>query len=158
MTRSKPVKIFDATVLIAFLREMDCPDTVTALAKKYTIVVPEGVASEITKQPGKSRLQKLARQRSIKITKLTPKAQTLATRFMDDHPFLHKGESEAVALSKTEYRRACIVSDDKRARRLFRMLKFEWTREILCIMQENGMISAEAHAEKIARLDASGFY
>ena len=158
MTRSKPVKIFDATVLIAFLHEMDCPDAVTGLAEKCTIVVPEGVASEITKQPGKGLLQKLVGQGSVKMAKLTPDAQALSARLMKDHPLLHRGESEAIALSKTEYRLARIVSDDKKARNLFKTLKFEWTREILCMMQENGMISAEAHAEKIARLDGSGFY
>ena len=86
MTRSKPVKIFDATVLIAFLHEMDCPDAVTGLAEKCTIVVPEGVASEITKQPCRGRLQKLVGQGSAKIAKLTPDAQALSARLVKDHP------------------------------------------------------------------------
>lgn len=48
---SKPIKIFDTAVPIAFLEEMEYPEGIARLAKDYRIIVPEGVASEVTKPP-----------------------------------------------------------------------------------------------------------
>ncbi|CAE6492520.1 hypothetical protein [Candidatus Nitrosotenuis uzonensis] len=55
------MKIFDATAIIAFLSEMECPDSLVELAKHYELIVPEGVATEIRKEPGKGHLRNLSR-------------------------------------------------------------------------------------------------
>lgn len=98
MTESMSVKIFDATVLISLLDEMNCADTVADLAKRYAIVVPQGVASEITKQPAKKRLWRLTEQGLVKVATLSPEAQVFASSIRGSHTSLHLGESEAIAL------------------------------------------------------------
>ena len=64
------MKIFDATTVIAFLSEMDCPEGITMLSKHYKIIIPEGVASEVRKPPGKERLKDLVKQKAVEIVKI----------------------------------------------------------------------------------------
>ena len=35
------MKIFDATTVIAFLSEMDCPEGIVLLSKHHKIIIPE---------------------------------------------------------------------------------------------------------------------
>ena len=158
MTGSKPVKILDATVLIAFLGEMAYPEGIEALSKKYRVVVPEGVAREIIKPPSARLFQKLVGQKSIEVATLSEEAQARATDIMAFNSHLHRGECEAIALLETEHRQACIVSDDREAREAFKTLSFKWTREVLGIMEKEGVIDGGTRAEKIRLLDESGFY
>lgn len=158
MTGSKPVKILDATALIAFLGEMSYPEGIEALSKKYRLVVPEGVAQEIIRPPGARLFQNLVEQKSIDVVKLSGKAQARAAGMAGTSAQLHRGEREAIALLETEHPQACIVSDDKGARKRFKRLNFKWTREVLGIMEKDGMIDGGTRAEKIRLLDESGFY
>ena len=41
------MKIFDATAIIAFLSEMECPEGLELLSEHYKLIIPQGVADEI---------------------------------------------------------------------------------------------------------------
>lgn len=110
---SKPIKIFDTTVLIAFLEEMEYPEGIARLAKDYRIIVPEGVASEVTKPPGRCHFQRLVRQKSIDVVRLSGEERALVARIMNLHVQLHRGECEAIALAQTEYRQASSLGRQK---------------------------------------------
>ena len=56
------MKILDATAVIAFLSEMKCPEAIIELSKRTKIIVPEGVAHEIVRPPGKETLLDLAKR------------------------------------------------------------------------------------------------
>jgi predicted nucleic acid-binding protein len=151
------MKIFDATAVIAFLVEMKCADSLEALAKHYEIIIPEGVAGEITKSPGKETLHDLAKHKVVNIVKVD---QQRTNQIMSGHPQLHKGECEAISYAQT-YRgekKVCIVSDDSKARKIFQKLNFKWTERLLDIMKEKGIIDSEKHASKIRLLQNSPFY
>lgn len=151
------MKIFDATAVIAFLVEMKCADSLEALSKHYEIIIPEGVADEIKKSPGKEILQNLEKHKVVKIVKVD---QQIATQITNGHPQLHQGECEAIACAQT-YRgekKVCIVSDDSKARKIFQKLNFKWTERLLDIMKEKGIIDSEKYASKINLLQNSPFY
>ena len=107
---------------------MDCPEGIIKLSKHYKIVIPKGVEAEIKKSPGRERLQDLARQNAVQIVKVN---QSRVGQILKEHPQLHRGECEAIALIR-EYatEKSCIVSDDSNARRIFQMLNFEGTKNI----------------------------
>ena len=90
---------------------MSYPEGIEALSKKYRLVVPQGVAREITKPPGPRLFQRLVEQKSIDVVKLSVKAQARAAGMAGSYAQLHSGEREAIALLETEHPRACIVSD-----------------------------------------------
>lgn len=133
------MKIFDATTIIAFLSEMDCPEGIITLSKHHKIIIPEAVAGEIKKSPGKERLRKLAEQKVVEIVKID---QTMVEQILREYPQLHKGECEAIAYMQSHFRekKDCIVSDDLKARKIFKTLNFQWTREMLDAMRAEGTI------------------
>lgn len=151
------MKIFDATALIAFLCEMDCPEGITEISKRSRIIIPEGIANEIIRPPGKDRLQDLARQEIVEIVKVD---QAKTNQIMNENPQLHRGECEAIVFAQThtKERDLCIVSDDSRARRKFQTLNFKWTGEILDTMKADGTISEDTYNLKCHRLQNSPFY
>jgi len=151
------MKIFDATAIIAFLSEMDCPDSMEVLSKHYELVVPEGVAAEIRKQPGKEHLDNLSRRGIVNIVRID---QSLVQKIQNEHPQLHRGECEAIAFveSYSGPKKICIVSDDSKARKIFQKLNFKWTERLLDIMKEKGLIDHSKYDEKTAKLAESPFY
>ena len=56
------MKIFDATAVIAFLSEMQCPEGLAKLSNNYEILIPKGVADEIKKPSGKKMLLDLVKR------------------------------------------------------------------------------------------------
>lgn len=151
------MKIFDATAIIAFLSEMECPDSMEVLAKHYDLIVPEGVAAEIRKQPGKGHLLNLSRRGIVNIVQVD---QSLVQKIQNEHPQLHQGECEAIAFveSYSGPKKTCIVSDDSKARKIFQKLNFKWTERLLDIMKEKGLIDPSKYDEKMAKLAESPFY
>lgn len=151
------MKIFDATAVIAFLSEMNCPDSMECLSKHYELIIPEGVASEIKKQPGKGHLQNLSKQGIVKIIRVD---QNIVNRIQNEHPQLHQGECEAIAFVESYKggKKACIVSDDTKARKIFQKLNFKWTERLLDIMKEKGMIDNSDYDKKREKLSESPFY
>ena len=151
------MKIFDATAVIVFLNDMDYSEGITKLSKHYEIIIPEGIADEIKKSPGKEILQDLAKQKVVKIVKVD---QSKVDRILNEHPQLHRGECEVIAFMHTYSgeKKACIVSDDSKARKIFQMLNFKWTERLLDIMKEKGIIDYETHSSKSDKLRNSAFY
>jgi predicted nucleic acid-binding protein len=151
------MKIFDATVVIAFLSEMRCPDGLEALSKHYEIIIPAEVAAEITRSPGKEMLENLAKRKVVKIVEVD---QQITSQVMRESPQLHQGECEAIAYAQTYSgeKKVCIVSDDSKARKIFQKLNFKWTERLLDIMKEKGIIDPVEHASKMKLLQNSPFY
>lgn len=151
------MKIFDATAVIAFLSEMECPDSLVTLSKHYELIIPEGVAAEIKKQPGKGYLQNLAKRRVIQIVQVD---QNLVKKIQNEHPQLHQGECEAIAYveSYSGSKKIYIISDDSKARKIFQKLNFKWTEQLLDIMKKKGLIDPSIYAEKMKKLANSPFY
>ncbi|MEM3008185.1 MAG: hypothetical protein QXI71_04440 [Candidatus Bathyarchaeia archaeon] len=151
------MKIFDATAIIAFLSEMNCPDSMEVLSKHYDLIVPEGVAAEIRKEPGKGHLRNLSRRGIVKIVQVD---QSLVKKIQNEHPQLHNGECEAIAFveSYSGPKKICIVSDDYMAKKIFQKLNFKWTERLLDIMKEKGLIDPSRYDEKMAKLAESPFY
>lgn len=151
------MKIFDATTVIAFLSDMEYPEGITALSKYHEIIIPDGVAGEVKKSPGKEMLQDLVGRKVIKIVKVDP---LKVERILNEHPQLHKGECEAISFMETysRGRENCIVSDDLQARKIFPMFNFKWTENLLDIMRETGIIDDETHASKSNMLRNSAFF
>jgi len=151
------MKIFDATAVIAFLKDMDYPEGITKLSEHYEIVVPESVVDEIKKSPGKERLRDLVRKKAVKVVKVD---QSKMDQMLKNNPQLHRGECGTIVLMQAypDKDDACIVSDDSKARKSFQTLNFKWTERLLDIMKERGMIDDETHASKSAKLQNSAFY
>jgi len=151
------MKIFDATAVIAFLKDMDYSEGITKLSEHYEIVIPESVVDEIKKSPGKERLRDLVKKKAVKIVKVD---QSEVDQMLKNHPQLHRGECGAITLmqARSDKHNSCIVSDDSKARKSFQTLNFKWTEGLLDIMKERGMIDDETYASKSAKLQNSAFY
>ena len=81
------MNILDATAVIAFLSEMRCPEGIIELSKQTRVIVPEGVAREIVRSPGKETLRDLSTRGIVEIAKVD---QARVCRILDEHPQLHK--------------------------------------------------------------------
>ena len=149
------MKIFDATAVIAFLFEMEYPEGLELLSKQYKLIVPQGVASEIKKEPGKTLLEKLVGKKIVNIVEVD---HDLATKIQKSHPQLHSGECETIAYALSTDHKNCVVSDDLKARSFFQKLNFKWTERLLDIMKEKGMIDPNEHESKMKLLQNSPFY
>ncbi len=151
------MKIFDATAVIAFLSDMNYPEGLEQLSKYYEIIIPQGVADEITKSPGKEILQDFAKRKVVQIVNVDPEK---VTQVQNENPQLHQGECEAIVCAQTYTgeKKICIVSDDSKARKIFQMLNFEWSERLLDIMKEKGIIDSYTHSSKIDKLKKSAFY
>lgn len=149
------MKILDATAVIAFLSEMKCPEAIIELSKRTKIIVPEGVAHEIVRPPGKETLLDLAKRGIVEIVKVD---QATVCRILDEYPQLHRGECEAIALVQEHVGERHVVSDDSRARKIFQTLNFMWTEELLDTMRKAGTISEDIYKIKHQRLQNSAFY
>lgn len=151
-------KILDASAVIAFLHDMSCPECVVELSKHCELFVPKEVADEVTKQPGKQRLQDLISGNVIKVVKTSvPKMAQLI-----NHEFaLGGGECAVIAavLTRDALKDALVVSDDMKARKAFgRNISFMWTEELLDTMRDRGIISADVYASSARKLRNSSFY
>jgi predicted nucleic acid-binding protein len=151
------MKIFDATAVIAFLSEMRYPEGLEALSEYYEIIIPAGVAAEITRSPGKEMLEDLAKREVVKIVEID---QQIISQVMSESPQLHQGECEAIAYAQayTGEKKVCIVSDDSKARKIFQKLNFKWTERLLEIMMEKGLIDDSTYEAKTRKLQESPFY
>ena len=150
------LKIFDATSLIAFLSEMNCPEALVKLSKHYKIVIPQGVANEVRKPPGKKRLQILLDQHVVDVVSVD---HSKVTSIEKQHPQLHRGECEAIAFYMSVARiDSCIVSDDLNVIKFRPPLNFKRTQKLLKVMEEEKIIDEKTHRLKIAKLKNSSFY
>lgn len=151
------MKILDATAVIAFLSEMQCPDGLIKLSHSCEILIPKGVADEIRRPPGKRMLRDLHDQGVVKIVIVD---QAMVSQMSKEYPQLHRGECEAVLLAQLQAdgKKACVVSDDSKARKVFYTLEFKWTEELLDIMRKKGMLDERTYNLKNSRLQNSAFY
>lgn len=151
------MKIFDATAVIAFLSEMQCPDSLQELSKYYQLLIPHGVYAEIQKPPGKQMLEMLIKKQTIQIVEVD---QNKATQLQKLYPQLGRGECEAIvlAMSSNDPSNTCILSDDSKARKIFQSINFSWTEQLLDIMKTKNMIKSEMYQIKLKRLQKSHFY
>lgn len=151
------MKILDASAIIAFLSEMNCPESLSKLAKYHRLLIPEGVYNEIKKPPGKHTLDRLVKEAAIKIVKPNP-VDVIAIQ--NEHPQLHLGECEVIAfvLSYSGSEKIYILSDDLMARKKYPQFDFGWTEQLLDIMKERKWIESIIHKEKMKLLSQSPFY
>jgi predicted nucleic acid-binding protein len=151
------LKIFDATSVIAFLSEMRCPESLRELSKYYQLIIPEGVETEIQRSPGREMLQELVKENIVRIVKLQ---SARATQIQNEFPQLHLGECEAIALAELFQieNKIYILSDDRKARKLFPDFRFRWTEQVLDFMEKKGIIGSGVHHSKTNTLQNSSFY
>ncbi len=149
------MKILDATAVIAFLSEMRCPEGIIELSKKTRIIVPEGVAREIVRPPGREVLLDLAKRGIVEIVKVD---QAGVCQISDEYPQLHRGECEVISFVQKHTGDLHVVSDDSKARKIFQTLNFMWTEELLDAMRKAGTISEDNYKIKRQRLQNSAFY
>ena len=96
--KNKPVEIFDTTILIAFLNELDYQEVIITLSKHYGIIIPKGVVDEIIKLPGNKLLQDLIMCKIVKIVEIDqPNVDIILNEYLQ----LHKGECETIAFIQT---------------------------------------------------------
>lgn len=150
-------KIFDTTAVIAFLHDMSCPECIVELSRHCEIFVPEEVADEVTKQPGRQRLQGLISGGVIKVVRAD---RAKMAQLAYDKPFLGSGERAAIAavLARGALKGALVVSDDMRARRAFGGVRFAWTEEMLDAMMARGIIGRDTYNLRMSKLENSSFY
>lgn len=136
---------------------MQCPEALTKLANDCDILIPRGVADEIIRSPGKEMLQDLHRQGTVKIVEVD---QTRVSQISKEYPQLHRGECEAVLLAQSSksVEKTYVVSDDSKARKIFCMLDFKWTSELLIYMKENRILDEITYNAKNQILQKSPFY
>lgn len=151
------MKVFDATTVIAFLSEMQCPDSLQELSKYYQLLIPHGVYAEITKPPGKQMLDMLVKKQTIQIVEVD---QNKAAQLQKEYPQLGRGECEAIllAMSSNDTSTTYILSDDLKARKIFQSFNFRWTQELLKFMKTKNMIKSEMYEIKLERLRKSNFF
>lgn len=151
------MKILDATTVIAFLSEMKFPEGLDKLSKYCKIVIPEAVANEITKCPGKQMLSDLVKQDIVEIVVVD---QEKVSKELREYPQIHKGECEAVILAQSYGKEnTYVVSDDKKARSIFQHIcNFKWTKELLAMMKDMEIIDDCTYSNKIKTLKESPFY
>ena len=151
------VKIFDTTAVIAFLSEMDFSEGIVELSKHYEIIIPEGVVAEVKKPPGKEMLQRLMKQKTVKIVTADP---VRVKQIIKEYPQLHIGECEVITIVQMHdvRRKDCIVSDDLSVRKKFQTLNIKGTEKLLYIMRKEGIIDDETHILKSHKLQNSTFY
>ena len=125
------MKILDATTIIAFLNEMNYPDGLVKLSKHYEIVIPEGVVNEIKKEPSKVMLQNLIKRQIVRIVKVD---QSHLSQLLKMYPQLRQGECEAIVFMQaySGSKKTCIVSDDLKAKTIFKQLNFKGTSRWNC--------------------------
>ncbi len=151
------MKVLDATVLIAFLHEMDFPEGLRILARAYRLIVPRGVVAEIRKPPASDRLDRLIRDRVITVMSApAERVVSLGEAFIE----LGAGERECVSLfeslPRTEGDR--LVTDDSRIRKRVPGSHYVWTQELLRYMCRRGLLDAESTQGLLRRLESSTFY
>lgn len=135
---------------------MDCPEGLVKLSKHYKILIPCGVADEIIKSPGKERLRALSDQHVVDIVNID---RSKAISIEKEHPQLHRGECEAIALyMKIARLDSCIISDDLQVIHLFQSLNIKRTQKLLKIMKEKRIIDGMTYRSKITKLQKSSFY
>ena len=150
------MKILDATAAIAFLSEMKCPEGLAKLSKHCKIIIPEAVADEITKEPGRQFLLDLKQQDMVEIVAAD---QEQIFKESNEHPHLGKGELEAIILAQSYGdENPYVVSDDREARRIFCTLNFKGTQGLLKIMKDRGLIDGYTYEQKNRALKNSPFY
>ena len=151
------MKILDATVLIAFLREMDYPEGLRSLSQRHRLVVPRAVVLEVCKPPAAQRLKQLIGE-LVLVEERPPEGevQRLRDQFIDLGP----GEVECVALaldaaaSETNY----VVTDDRAVRRRFPQIRFVWTEELLRYMVSRRLLDGVRVEGLLSKLSKSTFY
>lgn len=151
------MKILDATAVIAFLSEMQCPEGLIKLSNSCEILIPRGVADEIRKPPGKMMLRDLYDRGVVKIVIVD---QVMASQMSKEYPQLHRGECEAVLLAQlhADRKKTYVVSDDSKARKIFHTLEFKWTEELLATMRKKGILDERTYNIKNSKLQNSTFY
>lgn len=151
------MKVFDATTLIAFLSDMRFPEGLKTLSSHYRLVVPQGVADEIKKSPGKELLRNLVKNGAIRIEATNSQ---LVAQIEKENPQLHRGECEVIAFAESfdGDDDVYLLSDDRLARRKFQNLNFKWTEELMEHMKARGMIDSATYDTKIKELYNSPFY
>ena len=151
------MKILDATAVIAFLDEMKCVDGIIKLSKHQDAIIPEGVADEIIKSPGREILQELISDHIVKIIYVD---QLKVKQILNKYNQLHRGECEVIVFAQTcnNIKDMCIVSDDKKAKKIFNSLPFKRTSELLEIMNIKNIINNSEYKLKNKILDRSTFH
>ena len=149
--------ILDATSIIAFLKEMNCPDSLKILSKKEQLVVPLGVVDEITKSPEKEILNVLINNKFLSSVEVEPQ---LKNRIEKENITLHGGECECIAYAiiNNSDPNLTILSDDSNARKKFKNLKITWTEDLLEKMNSDNLIDQKTFDQKTKELSNSPFY
>lgn len=149
--------ILDATSVIAFLKEMNCPDSLEVLSKYEKLVILKGVVDEITKSPEKEILKELIKN---KVISSVDAGSQLKNRIEKENIILHSGECECIAYAIMNHSNPnlSILSDDSKARKKFKNLKFTWTEDLLEKMNRDDLIDQKTFDQKTQDLSNSPFY
>ncbi len=151
------MKVLDATVLIAFLCEMDFPEGLRILSRAHRLLVPPGVVAEVKRPPASHRIQKLISEEVL--TVMNPPSERVAAlgeAFLE----LGRGERECVSLLESLPRTADprLVTDDLRVRVRVPGSHYVWTQELLRYMGRKGLLDASSTQALLTKLEGSTFY
>lgn len=154
--------ILDASPIIAFFAEMHEPEVLFLLRRLgYELLVPDAVSRyDITREPSKTILAQSVANGSMSLLPAVAPAE-LAT-FMQSHPSLGEGESEAILLTiefLSHREDAVCIVDERAARRVAADfgLPVKGTLGVLRTLQDSGLIDREDLTRLKGRLQASGF-
>ncbi len=151
------MKVLDATVLIAFLREMEFPDGLRILARAHRLLVPRGVVDEVKKPPASHQLRVLISEGVLDEVSAPPnRVAELGEAFIE----LGQGERECVSLLESLPSSADprIVTDDSRVRVRVPSDRYVWTQELLRYMGRKGLLDSESTQGLLSKLATSTFY
>ncbi|MCW4016714.1 MAG: hypothetical protein NWF06_10125 [Candidatus Bathyarchaeota archaeon] len=152
--------ILDASTIIGFMTEMDDGEYLYALTLiGYSLIVTDGVAFEVKKEPGKSRLAKAIDEKWI-ITKQVSKKEF--DTFKELYPMLDYGEVEvlqyALELKKQNQPFECVIDEGAGRRVADKLgLKKTGTEGLLNLMNHLGIIDQLIKEKLLNKLNKSTF-
>ena len=156
------MKILDSSVIIAILKEINCPHIIDSLIQlKHKLIVPHSVYCEVIVGSSKKLFQTLIDDGKITVLQLNTKSEIKNLQIT--YPYLGFGELDTILtyekLFKSKKNLVHCILDDKSARRVAkrRGISHKGTIGLLYMMKERQIISTHEYAEIINDLKTSGF-
>ena len=152
--------VLDASVIIAFFRELDDGEFLCALAKKgFEICVTDGVIAEVKKEPELSRLRQALHEGWIR-SKSVEKHEF--DKFKNKYPMLDYAEVEVLlcclSLKSNNEEYYCIL-DEGAGRKIADSLSLtkKGTLGLLVVLNDNKIIDAQCKEKLLSKLEQSTF-
>jgi predicted nucleic acid-binding protein len=152
--------ILDSSVIIAFMTEMDDGEYLFALSLQgFKLIITDGVAQEVKREPGKSRLEIAIKEAWITVES-TPRAEY--DFFKKRYPMLDYAEVEVIQKGlelKHSGLQYCCVLDEGAGRKIADSLGLNkiGTEGLLTIMNHSGVVDDTIMKKLLNKLGQSSF-